>query len=426
MNNQNALTRLIVRNKFAVIALVLVMIAGGYWAAKRHAGATSPNADQQARKVLYWHDPMVPGTRFDKPGKSPFMDMQLVPVYADETSAGGSTGVVVYSRTLQNLGVRTARVSLDSFAPAFDVVGIVKPDERRIEVLQSRAAGWVERLVMRAVNDPVQQGQTIAEIYSPDIVAAQEEFLLVKKSGAEGDRSEQLLHAAHARLQLLGLSEAQIDALDKSGQVQRRVALTAPANGIISELNVRQGSYVPAGGTIMTMTDLSTVWVIAEVAESQSGSIKPDTDAEIHFAALPGKVFPAKVESLYPAITSATRSLKLRIILDNVNGELRPDMFATITLRTPEQAKVLIVPSEAVIATGTRNVVIVAEGDGKFVPVEVIPGRERDGQTEILNGLSEGQTVVSSGQFLIDSESSLKTMLKRFEAAPAVPHSVAK
>jgi len=421
MNNPNASAKFVARNKFAitVLALVLAVTAAGFWAFKRHGGMFASTSAKQERKVLYWHDPMVPETRFDRPGKSPFMDMQLVPVYADEAGVNSKTGVTVIGRTLQNLGVRTARVELGSFSPVFDVVGIVKPDERRIEVLQSRAAGWIERLAVRAVNDPVQQGQVVAEIYSPDIVAAQEELLLVKKSANEGERGEQLLHAVRARLQLLGLSPEQIDELDRSGQIQRRVALRASATGLVSELNVRQGGYVPAGGAIMTLTDYSSVWIIAEVPENQIAGVKPDTDAEIYFAALPGKTFTGKVESLYPGVTSASRTLKARIIIDNATGELRPDMFATITLHTQEGPPALLVPSEAVIATGKRNVVIVAQGSGQFMPVDVIVGRERDGKTEILNGVSEGQTVVTSGQFLIDSESSLRSTLQRFEAAPS-------
>jgi Cu(I)/Ag(I) efflux system membrane fusion protein len=428
MNNPNALAKFVARNKFAttMFAVVLILAAAGAWIYKRHGGMFAPTSAKQERKVLYWHDPMVPGTRFDKPGKSPFMDMQLVPVYADEAGANSNAGVTIIGRTLQNMGVRTAQVTLDSFAPVFDVVGIVKPDERRIEVVQSRAAGWIERMPVRAINDPVQQGQVVAEIYSPDIVAAQEEYLLVKRSAQAGERGEQLLYAVRARLQLLGVSAEQIDELDRSGQAQHRVALRASATGLISELNVRQGAFVPAGGTIMTLTDLSTVWVIAEVPENQIGGVKPDTDAEIYFAALPGKTFAGKVESLYPNVTSASRTLKVRLVIDNAGGELRPDMFATVTLHTPEEAKVLVVPSEAVIATGKRNVVIVAEGSGKFMPVDVIVGRERDGKTEILNGVTEGQTVVSSGQFLIDSESSLRSTLKRFEAAPAAPSALMK
>lgn len=402
-------------------ACVIAAAFGGYYLGARKAGeAPTQAADQGAqggsseapskeRKILYWQDPMFPQQRFDKPGKSPFMDMQLVPVYADEAQAAG--GVSINPRVVQNLGVRLTPVEAGMFRKQVDTVGMIRPDERRIEVVQSRVMGWVERLHVKAVNDPVQRGQLLAEVYGPDLLAAQEEYLLAHNSG----RDAALAKAARDRLSLLGLSEAQIASIEKNGKASRRVAFYSPVSGIVAELGVRQGMAVNPGMTMFNLVDLSTVWVTAEIVENQALWVSQGSPAEARVAALPGKRFEGRVDYVYPELTKESRTLKARIALKNPGLQLKPGMLASVTLYGGEKRETLMVPSEAVIQTGKRTVVILAEGEGKFRPVEVVTGMEAEGKTEILKGLEKGQNVVASGQFLIDSEASVKSALKRLE-----------
>ncbi|HEY6281140.1 MAG TPA: efflux RND transporter periplasmic adaptor subunit [Burkholderiales bacterium] len=403
--------RLILITSFLI--LLLLAAIGGYWLSREAAtpAQPSPAAEKkpaQEKKILYWRDPMYPQQRFDKPGKSPYMDMQLAPVYADE--AGAESGITISPRLEQNLGVRTTPVEMGMFSKQLHTVGTVRPDEHRIQVVQSRAAGWVERLYVKALNDPVRRGQLLAEVYAPDLSAAQEEYLLALKNG-----DETLARAARARLSFLGFSDDQILALEKSGKASRRVAFYSPINGIVAELGVRQGMAVTPGMMMFNLVDLSSIWVNAEIVENQAEWITPGNRAEVRVAAYPGQVFEGRVDYIYPELTAATRTLRARIELKNPGGELKPDMFADVTIYGKARENTLMVPSEAVIQTGKRSVVIVSEGEGKFRPVQVVTGAEAGGKTEILKGLTQGEIVVASGQFLIDSEANLRTALKRFD-----------
>ncbi|MDF3034978.1 MAG: efflux transporter periplasmic adaptor subunit [Paucimonas sp.] len=406
------------RNRLLAAALLVLGAAGAAAWYAHNQKADNPSARTE-RKVLYWHDPMVPGPRFDKPGKSPFMDMDLVPVYADEQAVDAS--VIINPRALQNLGVRYAKAEIGAFPGQLEALGVVKADEKKIQVVQSRQGGIVEALHVHAVGEKVRRDQPLAELYSPDLLSAQEELLLAKKMQDDGKSNAPLLDSARTRLRLFGMSVQQIMQLESTGNVLRAVPLTAPFDGVVTEISVRQGMTVPAGASLMTLADLGTLWVIIDVPENQSAWLKPDLRAEARFAALPGHSFSGKIDQIYPAVNAASRTLKARIVLDNTRGELRPDMLASVTLDGQEESNVLAVPSEAVIATGKRNVVIAVQDGGRFVPVEVAVGRERDGRTEILKGLQAGQSVVASGQFLIDSESSLKAALKRFDDDSAAP-----
>ena len=368
---------------------------------------SASSAQNGERKPLYWHDPMYPQHKFDKPGPSPFMDMQLVPVYEDE-GAGDEGTVSIDPRTVQNLGVRTASVEIGAFAQRVDAVGSVQANERQIEVVQSRASGWVERLHVRAVSDPVKRGQLLAEVYAPDLLAAQEEFLLASNMG-----NDRLAAASRARLSLLGLNDAQIARLEKTREPQRRVAFYSPLNGIVAELGVREGTEVKPGMAMFNLVDLSSVWVVAEIPETQAAWISEGSSAEIKIPAFPGKVFKGRVDYLYPKLDKTTRTLEARVVLKNPEFKLKPGMYVDIALHAQEIEGVLTVPTEAVIRTGRRTVVILALGEGKFKPVEVTTGFEAEGKTQILDGLEKGQSIVASGQFLIDSTSSLRTALDR-------------
>ena len=379
----------------------------------------APPAPPAERQPLYWYDPMVPEQRFDKPGKSPFMDMELVPKYADETPAAdaGSTDDGAFRidpRVVQNLGVRLATVERRALAQQVQAAGVIAVDEHRIVAVQARAAGWVEQLAVRAVGDPVRRGQLLAAVYSPELLAAQEEFLLATRSGDAA-----LKDAARARLALFGLDDGQIRRIAGSGRAERRVEYRASQDGYVMELGLRQGAQLSPGMTLFQIAGLDSVWLEAELPEAQAAWIKLGDAASASLAAHPGETFRGKVEYLYPELSAATRTVKLRIALSNPGLRLRPGMYASVHLDGAPRAAQLTVPTEAVIRTGMRSVVLVAEDEGRFRPVLVKPGAEVGERIEVLDGLREGQQVVASGQFLIDSEASLRGALDRLSAVEA-------
>jgi Cu(I)/Ag(I) efflux system membrane fusion protein len=379
------------------------------------------------KKVLYWHDPMVPGQKFDKPGKSPFMDMQLVPVYAD--GDGDRSQVSVSPRVQQNLGIRTAEVARASITPRVEAAGNIAFNERDQMVVQARATGYVERLYVRATLDRVAKGQPLAEIYVPDWIAAQEEFLSVRRM--QGTDLAALVDGARQRMRQVGMRDEQIRLVESSGKVQPRFTLIAPMSGVIVELMAREGMTVMAGATLFRINGLSSVWANAEVPESQAGLLRPGATVEARSPALPGTVFKGTVQALLPDINPNTRTRKARVELANHDRSLAPGMFVSVALSNNtagKTASALMVPSEAIIQTGRRTVVMLAEDGGKFRPVDVEIGIESGGQTEIKRGLEAGQKVVVSGQFLVDSEASLRATTTRMGEMPegavgAVEHS---
>lgn len=408
-----------------VVVLIFVIAAGGggYWFAMRQVMSTMTAADtgsasaaqeKDGRKVLYWHDPMVPAQKFDKPGKSPFMDMQLVPVYADEGADEGK--VSISPRVVQNLGVRTTEVVNGSLAQKIDAVGSVAYNERNVAVVQARVTGYIEKLYARAPLDPVRKGQPLVQILAPEWVAAQEEYLALKRMQIPD--MDELQSAARQRLMLVGMTEDHIRMIERSGKVQARVTLYAPLSGVITELGVREGMTVMPGTTLFRINDLSSVWVNAEVSEAQAAAVKQGNVVQARTPGYPGTVFSGLVNAILPEVNPTTRTLKVRIELANLDGRLSPGMFASVDFAAAEKRNMVIVPTEAVIQTGKRSVVLVAEGEGKFKAVDVEIGMEADGQTEIRKGLEAGQKVVVSGQFLIDSEASLKGTTTRMSDMP--------
>lgn len=362
------------------------------------------------RKVLYWHDPMVPTQKFDKPGKSPFMDMQLEPVYAD--GEGDNSQVTVNSRIQQNLGIRTAEVTQGKLSPAIEVVGNVAYNDRDVVLVQARANGFIEKLYVRAPLDPVRKGQALAEIYVPDWVAAQEEFLTVKKMGPSV--SDDLLDGARQRMRLVGMTNEQIKQVESVGKTQTRLTMYAPAGGVVSELSAREGMTVMAGAPLFRINGTGSVWVNAEVPENLVAQVRPGNQVEAHAQALPNTLLKGRVSAIIPQVDATTRTLQARIELANPGGRLIPGMFVNVNFSPAKtNDNVLMVPSEAIIQTGQRTVVMVAQGDGKFMPVDVKTGVENNGMTEVSEGLQVGQKVVISGQFLIDSEASLRGISTR-------------
>jgi membrane fusion protein, copper/silver efflux system len=397
-------------------------IAQGEAATRRHidAGLKAGDTDPATgRKILYYHDPMVPGNKFDKPAKSPFMDMMLVPVYADNDGDGSK--VTVSPRMQQNLGLRTALVSEGVLAPQVSAVGSIAFNERDQAIVQARATGFVEHLHVRASLDRVAKGQPLADLYVPDWIAAQEEFLSVRRM--QGTDIEALVPAARQRMRQAGMSQAQIMLVETSGRTQPRFTLVAPMGGVVTELAVREGMTVMPGATLFRINGLSTVWAQAEVPESQVAWLKPGAAVQARSAAAPGAAFEGRLQALLPEVNTGTRTVKARVELNNRSGDLLPGMFVQMQFSIPRAGRALLIPSEAVIQTGRRAVVIRVEDDGRFRPVDAAIGIESGGFAEIKRGLNVGERVVVSSQFLIDSEASLKGLETRLNAAaePAAP-----
>ena len=402
----------------ATVVVAAAAAAGGYWLAMSRMPAISAEAAAQAaepepgRKVLYWYDPMVPQQKFDKPGKSPFMDMQLVPKYADE--GGDEATVSISPRVVQNLGIRTVEARPGSLAPKLAAVGNVDWNERSVVLVQPRANGFIERLYVRAPLDAVRAGDPLVEILFPEWAAAQEEYLLLRRLSTPD--AEALRSAARQRLVLLGMSEEQIAAVEREGRAQPGVTLRAPVSGVIAELGAREGMTVSMGATLFRIAGVGTVWVVAEVPEAQAAMLVPGERVEARVPAYPADVFPGRVSAILPEVNATTRTVRARVEVANPAGKLKPGMYATLML-SPRAREGLLVPSEAVIRTGERSVVILAGAEGKFRAVEVEVGMESGDSAEIRKGLKAGDKVVVSGQFLIDSEASLRTTLARLEGA---------
>lgn len=403
------------------LAIATALAAGAYGgyqiaqyrAPETHAGAASVPHPEAApeKRVLYWFDPMYPQHKFDQPGKSPFMDMQLVPKYAEPERDAGT--VVINPRVVQNLGVRTAEAALGALERRFDAVGTVAWNERAVVQMQARAAGFVERLHARAPLDAVKKGAPLVELLIPEWAGAQEEYLVLLTSDASEARA--LARAARQRLVLLGMSEADIAAITRERRVRERFTLASPISGVIAELGVREGAAVAPGQTLYRLVDLSTVWVNAEIPEAQAGLVVPGSRVEARVPAYPDHLFGGKVGAILPEVSAATRTVRTRIELDNHEGLLKPGMFATLRFSSGNGREQVLVPSEALIRTGTRSVVILALGEGHFRAADVEVGQEGGGRSEILKGLKPGERVVLSSQFLIDSEASLSAATARLQ-----------
>jgi Cu(I)/Ag(I) efflux system membrane fusion protein len=397
-------------------------IAQGEEATRRHLrdGLKAGDIDPvTGLRILHYHDPMVPGRKFDAPGKSPFMDMMLVPRYAGADGAGGAdpAGVTVSPRIRQNLGLRTTEVVQGRLTREIDAVGSVAWNERKQVVLTARAKGFVEKLHVRATLDRVAAGAPLLEILIPDWAAAQEEYLAVARMSGPG--VDALREAAHARLRLAGMDEVQVERFVAAGRVQPRITLTAPLSGIVSELMVREGATVMPDMPLLRLQGTGSVWAEAQVPESQAAQLQPGAAVTATSPALPGQNFRGRVQALLPEVDPATRTRRARLELNNAGGALVPGMTVQMRFTRTTPQPTLLVPSDAVIHTGRRSVVMLAEDEGHFRPVVVRTGLEANGQTEIVDGLRAGQRVVLAGQFLLDSEASLRGLEARLDAEPA-------
>lgn len=395
----------------AALALVAIGVGGGYWWAQRHADTqmdmSQPTASQE-RKALYWYDPMVPDQHFEKPGKSPFMDMQLVPKYADEA---GAAGVRIDPGVQQNVGIRTALVEVGHLTTRIQAPATLTWDLRQESVVSARVDGIVSRLHVKVPFEPVRRGQALATVLAPAWGSALAEAQALRQASSTSAKG--LQSAANQRLRMLGLSGTHVG---RDGGV----ALLSPSDGVVSEVLVREGQAVMAGTPLFRVNGAATLWLEAAIPQGGLGGIGPGTKVEATVSAVPGRTFEGQVETLLPQIDPVSRTQRARIVLQNAEGLLVPGMFAELAFQSEAGKDVPLVPTEAIVATGSDSRVIVARSEGGFEPVRVRMGHSSGGRTEILEGLQGGERVVTSGQFLIDSEASLSGALQRLDAtAPA-------
>ncbi|WP_338446990.1 efflux RND transporter periplasmic adaptor subunit [Pelagerythrobacter marensis] len=390
------------RSWAAAAAIAIVSIAAGYGLGQLGGNGGTGAGDAAAtacEDVLYWYDPMVPDQHFDEPGKSPFMDMQLVPKCAGE--AAGAGGVAIDPALVQSFGIRTAKAEIGVLEPDVTVTGTLAYNGSAVAIVQPRAGGYVQRTYGRAPQDVVAQGAPIVDLLVPEWGGAQREYLAVLGTGDEA-----LAQAARSRLMLLGMPESLIARVTRTRTPHSTITVTAPISGAITQLSVRPGMTVAAGQTLAEIADFAPIWLEAAVPERLAGTVRVGQPVGATLTAFPGERFAGRIIDILPSASEESRTITVRARLANPGRRLKPGMFAQVSL-APERREALLVPSEAVIRTGARTLVMIAQGKGGYRPAEVRIGREANGRTEVLEGLAPGEDVVTSGQFLLDSEASL-------------------
>jgi Cu(I)/Ag(I) efflux system membrane fusion protein len=403
------------RTSFMIAALALLAgVAAGMTGMALFRAEPASDVSGE-RDILYWVAPMDSSYRRDAPGKSP-MGMDLIPVYAGEAPASEGADIVRINPAVENnIGVRTARVQREDFHRHVATVGYVRPVDALTSAVDVRSEGWIEDLRVSTMGDVVAEGDLLFRMYSPELVAAQSEYLQARRVGRS-----QLVEAARARLIALGMTSGQIASVGRSGQPARLVDVHAARSGIVIDLSVREGEHVHPSATLMTIADLSSVWVVADVFEDEAQAVAVGLAVEMRSPAYPGRVWSGTVEYVYPTVDPQSRSVPVRMRFDNPQGDLRPGSFVNVVIKAQPRSGVLTVPREAVIRTGRSDRVILAEGEGRYRPARVVPGTLSEDRIEIVEGLAEGERVVVSSQFLIDSEASLQGALLRMSPPGAV------
>jgi Cu(I)/Ag(I) efflux system membrane fusion protein/cobalt-zinc-cadmium efflux system membrane fusion protein len=384
------------------------------------AGMVDP---ETGKKIKYWTSPMDPTYIRDEPGKSP-MGMDLVPVYEEEGEDKEPASTIrIDPVTMQNMGVRLGRVQRKSLVKDIRTVGNITYDETKIFTVNTKFNGWIEKLYVNFVGDAVKKGQPLFEIYSPELVTAQQEYLLAldqynRLSNSSYARvresAKRLLKASHTRLRFWDLTEAQIEEIGKTGSVKKTVTVFSPASGVVTQKEAFEGHYVKAGAHQYEIVDLSTVWVDVDVYEYELPWVRKGMAAEMDLSYVPGKKYKGKVLFIYPYLDTKTRTAKLRLKFANPGYQLKPGMYANILLKRVVAKNSLVIPQEAVIDSGVRQIVFVAAGEGKFQPREVNIGLEvNENEFQVLDGLQEGEEIVLSAQFMLDSESRLREAIQK-------------
>ncbi|EGR0104860.1 efflux RND transporter periplasmic adaptor subunit [Vibrio vulnificus] len=404
--------------QIATVAL-LIGAALGFTANQYFNGydmsAMAATDNKASHEPLYWVAPMDPNYKRDKPGKSP-MGMDLIPVYADDLAgANDKPGTVKIDPSVENnLGVKTAAVELAKLSPRIETVGYIAFDESKLWQTNVRVSGWVEKLYINAVGEQVKKGDVLFTLYSPELVKAQEELLNAKRTGRDG-----LVKGATERLLSLGVDREQINQVIRRGKASQTIEIKALANGVIASLNIREGGYLSPAQAVISAGPLNEVWVDAEVFERQAHWLTNGSQASMTLDALPGKAWQGEVDYVYPILDPKTRTLRMRLKFANPNGELKPNMFANITLQPVSDSEVLTVPKSSVIRSGGMTRVVLAEGEGKYRSARIETGREADDKVEVLQGLNQGDRIVTSAHFMLDSESSQSADLSRINGVEA-------
>jgi len=376
-----------------------------------------PKKATTAKKIKYWVAPMDANYRRDEPGKSP-MGMDLVPVYEEDNDTAnennnGFPEITISANTAQNMGVRIEKARVMPLSRTIKTIGSVSYNEDSLHHVHTRANGWVERVYTQSLGDPVTKGKTLLEFYSPEILAAQKDLIIAKKSGSTlSGRGPSLTEASKIRLRDLNVPQQIIQRIIKTGRSQKRIPIVAEKNGVITRVGIRNGMYITPATEIYTIADLSSVWVMVEVFEHQMTWVKTGNKAEIQVQGVPGKTWIGNIDYIYPELNPKTRTLKVRLKFDSPNQLLKPNMFADVTLYNNHKL-VLTVPSEAVIYYENNPRIVKVIGKNKYQPIEIKTGMKADGQVEVLEGISEGDEILVSGQFMIDSESNLQASFRR-------------
>ncbi|WMN61840.1 efflux RND transporter periplasmic adaptor subunit (plasmid) [Pseudoalteromonas xiamenensis] len=398
----------------SITLISLILLGFGAGVISTNLFSTGHKANEasvnEEKKPLYWVAPMDSNYRRDSPGKSP-MGMDLVPVYEENDSQSVGT-VKISPEVVNNLGVRTITTTKASLHDSIKTVGYVQYDEDSLLHIHPRVEGWIETLYVKAAGDPVKANTPLYTLYSPELVNAQEEFLI-----AINRNNQALINASKARLQALQLSPSFIEKLASERKVKQSITFYTPQSGVIDGMQVREGFYVKPGTTLMSIGQLDTVWVEAEVFERDAAKIHLEQPVTMTLDYLPGRSWEGKVNYIYPTVEAKTRTLRVRLKFANPDLALKPNMFAAVQIHTSSTQQHLIVPKEAVIRTGSQDRVVLAKGDGRFKSVEVQLGLWGKTHVEILSGLAEGDEIVTSAQFLIDSESSKTSDFKRMETS---------
>jgi len=374
------------------------------------------------RKILYWQAPMDPNEIYNQPGKSK-MGMDLVPVYEDEVS---SVGIVRIDPVIQqNMNVKTEVVQKKNLSTKIVTNGILTTDERKEFIVTTRVNGWIEKLYINFTGQKVKEGDRLMEIYSPQLVAAQQELLsaLSYRTSVEktdfteiSEGGDELVRNSVRKLQLYNVSDDAIEELIKSKEVKTNITLFAKKSGTVISKDVVEGQKVTAGAQLSMISDLSELWLIADIYEYELAKVQVGSKAKIRFNFMPGKVYDGTVSFIYPTLDPISRTAKIRIVLNNDAGLFKPSMYANLTLIGEDQGESPVVPENAVLRSGATDIVILSLGDGKFKPIEVDLGTYADGHYQVLNGLNEGNRIVTSAQFLIDSESNLRAAISQFQS----------
>ena len=403
---------ILIENRFAISQIVFQ--SGMHNISDDHANSSMTEPEE--KNIMYWVAPMDPNFRRDKPGKSP-MGMDLVPVYEEGKTGEDDFVVRIKPEIINNLGVRTTKVERGSLWKKIGTVGYIDYDETRIHHVHTRTEGWIEKLQVRAEGQQVKRGQLLFELYSPPLVNAQEEYLQALASG-----NRRLADASQERLSALGISKSQIDQLEKDKKVVQNINFYAPQSGVLINLGVREGMYIKPETQILSIANLDSIWLLAEVFEQQADWVKEGQIAEAELPSLPGVIWKGKVDYIYPDLDPVTRTLRVRLRFDNAEEKLMPNMYAHVAIFAGEKKDVINIPREALIRGAEQERVILSMGEGRFKAQEVVAGIESGERVEIISGLNESDDIVVSSQFLIDSESNLKASLRRMQPLETPEH----